>query len=207
MKERIYKVEKVQIKYAKTNPQKLVVVAQGLTNTAGWTDIELRPIPNDSDTQICDFEFVGTPPTGMVPQVLTEVSAMYIFDEIPPTLDGVRVYAATNSILVRSKDTNSNLENFEESEPFYEWERLKELSVENDVLIIRVPTGGCTNKDSFIVRASGFTGASPWLLSVVRVVPDYCEGYFPEGVELKYTFEEVGMEPNAWFILENQFQQ
>ena len=165
MKKRIHNIEKVQIKYAKSMPPKLVVVAQGMANSSGWTDIELRHIGTDKG--LYEFELIGTPPSGISLPVLTEVGAMYIFDEIPTVFDGVVVYSETNHILVKSNNEHSKVDNFEVGDVIHVIEQLKGVSVKDDVLTLRVPSNGCTSKENFVVDVAGFTGVSPWSVTVI----------------------------------------
>ena len=44
-----------------------------------------------------DFDFDATPPTGIVPQVLTPISAELVLTEIPKGMKGVKVHSKSNS--------------------------------------------------------------------------------------------------------------
>ena len=81
-------------------PHVVQVCARGTVPTGGWTNAQLRPViyvqapPNG----IYDFDFVATPPTGIVPQVITPIKAVRIWTPYPAGLHGVRVKSAGNSV-------------------------------------------------------------------------------------------------------------
>ena len=81
-------------------PHVVQVCARGVVPTAGWTNAQLRPViyvqapPNG----IYDFDFVATPPTGIVPQVVTPIKAIRIWTPSPAGLHGVRIKGAGNSV-------------------------------------------------------------------------------------------------------------
>ncbi|MDG1332296.1 MAG: hypothetical protein P8P74_08190 [Crocinitomicaceae bacterium] len=208
MKERIYKVEKVQITYLKSNPPKLAIVVEGVASSSGWTEIELRPLVTGPDKGIFQFELVGLPPKGISLPVLTPVQTTYIFDEIPPIFDGVIVFAKTNHILIRSERTDSNAANFEDAIPVPKIIRLKGISLKDNKLTLRVPSNGCTSKEDIKVDVNkGITGLPPFHVTVYRIHPDFCKMYIPQGVEITYTFEELGLQAGDWFSVQNQYQQ
>ena len=82
-------------------PHTVQVCARGTVPTGGWTNAQLRPViyiqapPNG----IYDFDFVATPPTGIVPQVITPIKAMRMWTPAPAGLHGVRVKSAGNSVV------------------------------------------------------------------------------------------------------------
>src|SRR4051794_18294275 len=59
-------------------------------------------------------------------------------------------------------------------------------------ITFRVPTGGCTAKENF-----GLEKVSPKPLTVrlLRLRPDYCEARLPDGVEIHFTYAEIGAGP------------
>ena len=54
----------------------------------------------------------------------------------------------------------------------------------------QVPSNGCTSAESFKVVSKDILGGK--LLSIVRVKPDLCRAFFPEGTEVELTTEVVG---------------
>jgi hypothetical protein len=71
-------------------------------------------------------------------------------------------------------------------------------------LVVRVFSNGCTNKDSFEAVATGSPRAG-WAFDVTltRHSPDMCEAVLPQGVELVWTRDELGLPPSAGLALTN----
>ena len=69
--------------------------------------------------------------------------------------------------------------------------RLLGVPVVEDGLSFQVPTGGCTSKSSLQVRLQA-TNPGPVEIELVRVVPDECKGLFPEGINVVFTWTELG---------------
>lgn len=67
---------------------------------------------------------------------------------------------------------------------------------DNGDLVARVRSGGCTTKASFDPFVEG--GPS-WDFDVelIRVHPDHCEAFFPNGVEVTFTREDLGLPRGA----------
>lgn len=61
--------------------------------------------------------------------------------------------------------------------------------VDDAGITFQVPTGGCTGKENF-----GLETISPKPLTVrlLRIRPDYCEAFVPDGVKVHFTFAEIG---------------
>jgi hypothetical protein len=96
---RIMKVTSVTATILKSSPAALVIQAAGEVNTSGWKNIELSPYiyvkpPSDG---IWDFDFSGTPPSGIVLPVLLPVHASSTLP-LPNWCKGVRIHAAQNSM-------------------------------------------------------------------------------------------------------------
>lgn len=101
MKELIYGITTLKWDILKSNPPKLLISASGLTRTSGWTSPILIPLfqpgvtPKGGDYR---FEFMATPPTGLVPEVLTPISATYLFTSIPRGIQKVTIIASSNEM-------------------------------------------------------------------------------------------------------------
>lgn len=97
--EKIARIDSVSVTYIKKNPPQLKIEAKGQAASMGWTNptlsprVYIQPPPNG----IYVYDFVATPPTGIVPQVLTPISAELVLTEIPKGMKGVRVYSKSNS--------------------------------------------------------------------------------------------------------------
>jgi len=87
--------------YVIPTPHTVPICAPALVPTGGRTNPQLRPViyiqapPNG----IYDFDFVATPPTGIVPQVVKPIKAVRLWQPYPVKLKGVRVKSAGNSIV------------------------------------------------------------------------------------------------------------
>lgn len=104
---KVFEVSEVELAILESFPPKLRIAARGTVPTAGWTNPRLEPFifiqpPPDG---IYEFEFVADPPEGPVSQVITPVEAVYVWENIPDGLKGVRVHAAQNSKTALLDDT------------------------------------------------------------------------------------------------------
>ena len=99
MKTRIPQVDIVHLTILKSNPPKLLIAAHGSTSTAGWTDIELKPMRSES-AGAAFFEFVGQRPDGPAVDVMTPVFAANIISPIPLGLERLVVVAEKNRVEV-----------------------------------------------------------------------------------------------------------
>jgi hypothetical protein len=73
--------------------KKLTVEATGQVPTGGWADAKLTPkeaktAPKDG---IYELDLTAVRPTGIVPQVISKVTATYTWDNPPADLKGVKV--------------------------------------------------------------------------------------------------------------------
>lgn len=98
-KMRVLSVSDVQIHIEKSNPPQVAVMATGQVGTPGWTGAELKPMETElSADGILDLEFIGEPPTGIVIQVVTPISANIVWKKDVDRLVGVKVHTRTNDI-------------------------------------------------------------------------------------------------------------
>lgn len=77
------------------------------------------------------------------------------------------------------------------------------LYIKPNSINIQVASGGCTNKSSFLVKKLFSRRSSVFQLAFVRVVPDNCEGYFPEGRVVSFTYEDLNLESGQSFQIAN----
>ncbi len=89
----------VDLSIYKTFPPTLRIDAVGLVPTGGWKNGQLIPyvyvqFPPDG---IWDFEFVADAPDGPATDVISVITADYLWHAYPTELKGVRVHAVTNS--------------------------------------------------------------------------------------------------------------
>ena len=101
---KIYQVTSVVVYRSSTNPLTLSVHATGLAATSGWTNPRLDnsadPKPADA---VHEFSFEADKPTGIVLEVLTQISATFDFKP-KAGADAVIVSSRTNSITVHSSE-------------------------------------------------------------------------------------------------------
>lgn len=57
------------------------------------------------------------------------------------------------------------------------------------VLTLQVDSNGCTTAEDFTVTAREVLGGKQ--LTIFRLIPDTCRGYFPQGREIKLTTDAV----------------
>lgn len=203
MSNKILSVESIELKILKSNPPQLMVAAHGSVSTMGWEDPKLVPSKIKSVDGIYQYDFVATPPTDVVAQIIMPISASTIMRTIPSDFKGIRIIASSNSL-----DQNAGLiasDNLTNPEFSPVLENLMGIEVVGEQLKIRVSSGGCTNKDSFRINVmKGFTGVPPYILEVYRVIPDRCRAHLLNGVVLEYNLQELGIEPFASFSLANK---
>lgn len=98
--ENIFEITKVETEIQKSNPPRLVIKAEGKASSSNWTGgkLEARIYPDFPADGIQDFDFVATPPTTFSNPVLTDISAMEIWEDPPANVKGVRVHSKTNFI-------------------------------------------------------------------------------------------------------------
>jgi hypothetical protein len=74
-------------------------------------------------------------------------------------------------------------------------EVLRAVRFEPGALVARVDSNGCTDASAFSVEVS--EGDGPTAVTLTRSRPDLCKALVPEGVELRWTFEELGLKSGA----------
>jgi len=67
--------------------------------------------------------------------------------------------------------------------------------VGNDILVVRVASNGCTQKADFAVTVRRRGGEHE--VTIERTREDYCRALLPEGVEIPWGFEELGVRPGS----------
>lgn len=102
----IYKAIAVDLALLKSMPPHLAITVYGQVSSGGWTAGTLSPVeyvmpPADG---IQDFDFIATPPTGVVIQVVLPITAHYVMQNIPSWLKGVRVHSQTNTVEAKLVD-------------------------------------------------------------------------------------------------------
>jgi len=80
-----------------------------------------------------------------------------------------------------------------------EIETIKALRVDQNGITLTVDTGGCTEKKHFRVRKLGL---NPTEISLIRIKPDNCKSFSPESIDIKFTYEELGITRGEQFEIE-----
>lgn len=83
-------------------------------------------------------------------------------------------------------------------------EPIHAAAISQDQAVFWVSSNGCTRKADLtpVVRREG--GGS--VITVRRLNEDRCANARPEGVEVRWSFEELGLEPGARVSVENPYQ-
>ena len=66
-----------------------------------------------------------------------------------------------------------------------------------DDFVFQVQSHGCTNKENFDVQVARSLDAGSATVTLVRRKSDECKGFFRNGVELKFTRQELGISKNT----------
>ena len=100
-KEKIYKIKAITLKTIRTNPIVMEIFCDGEANTPGWECPELIPLIYSVPPAngIYEFDFIAVPSEGVVPQVITEIKAKYIRLNFPDSLEGIKIYSSSNSLI------------------------------------------------------------------------------------------------------------
>jgi len=96
---KINSIDTARLDVLKTLPPKLSIAAIATVGTSGWRKGQLLPRFSNSDIPlngIYEFDFVADAPDGEVLHVLSRISALYIFSEIPKNFRKAVIYSETN---------------------------------------------------------------------------------------------------------------
>lgn len=107
-------VEIVRAVFLKSSPPTFHVSASGKVPTAGWSDGQLVPriYTTPPPDGMWDFDFVAKAPTGIVPEVISPISASFSLFDPPKWVRGARVHASQNSADSASSEVTSRLVTF-----------------------------------------------------------------------------------------------
>lgn len=83
-------------------------------------------------------------------------------------------------------------------------EHVCNFRAKNTQLIFRVATGGCTQAEDFKLHKEVNPKAAGTVnLTLVRLKPDRCKGYFPKGTKITFDRRKLGIPASAKIELEN----
>jgi hypothetical protein len=80
-------------------------------------------------------------------------------------------------------------------------ETLRAVRFEPGALVVQADSNGCTNGSSFAVHIT--EGEGPVQLSLTRGTPDNCDALVKDGVELRWTYAELGIAPGEVVTVAN----
>ncbi|MAF57585.1 hypothetical protein [Ponticaulis sp.] len=81
-------------------------------------------------------------------------------------------------------------------------DRVYSADVSGDTVTVRVPSNGCTDKSYFEVDVDR-EDHNTFYVEFEREREDHCRALMPEGVELVYSFSELGIPAGASVVIEN----
>lgn len=95
----ILEVAEVQLTVRERFPRKLQITATGTVRTGGWSNAKLEPhvFIQPPPNGIYDFDFVADPPEGAAAEAISPIEAIYLWENLPETVKGVRIHASQNS--------------------------------------------------------------------------------------------------------------
>ena len=73
-------------------------------------------------------------------------------------------------------------------------EAIREARFADGALVARVDSNGCTQASDFEVLVSD---GSPVEITLRRTKPDLCKALAPDGVELRWSYADLGLEPGT----------
>ncbi len=73
-------------------------------------------------------------------------------------------------------------------------EAIRQARFADGALVVRVDSNGCTQASDFEVSVADKTPAE---ITLKRTKPDMCRALVAEGVELRWTYADLGLEPGA----------
>ena len=187
----IYQIDAVQLAYLDKEPVRFYLEVKATASTPGWSQINLVAKENWYDG-IYEFEMVGVPPEDPIPGVLCPVMYTKIVSNVPSDIKGVKVVGKNNSVVQQViqelPDPGSTIrppENYPRLEPLYG------VYLHKGDIKVRVFSGGCTQKGDFHVQVDKtYCDILPYRIAIYRNEPDYCDGWYPTGVELTFSLKK-----------------
>lgn len=82
-------------------------------------------------------------------------------------------------------------------------EPIHAAAIIGDHAVFRVTSGGCTDRDDIQPIITLVDDEA--VVTLRRMHDDYCQAYAEEGVELIWTFEELGLEPGQRVRINNPY--
>ena len=74
---------------------------------------------------------------------------------------------------------------------------LRAVGIGEETITIRINSNGCTNKDT-VEATVDQDGRNAYVIGFDRIREDNCRAYFPNGIEMTWTFEELDIPSDAY---------
>ncbi|WP_269515529.1 hypothetical protein [Brevundimonas subvibrioides] len=83
-------------------------------------------------------------------------------------------------------------------------EPIHAAAITNDLAVFRVSSNGCTDKDDLMPVVDRMRDGS--IITLRRIDEDLCDHTLADGVELQWSFEELGLTPGTRVSVNNPYQ-
>ena len=74
---------------------------------------------------------------------------------------------------------------------------LRAVDIGDDAVTIRMSSNGCTNKET-VDASVDQDGRNEYEIAFDRIREDNCRAYFPNGVEMSWSYKELGIPSGAY---------
>lgn len=127
---------------------------------------------------------------------MRSLKALALAAAITPLLGACVIYdsSASEAVSVRVGASTATVES-----PALE--ALRGVRFEAGALVVQADSNGCTSEASFAVHIADTDG--PAQVSLTRETPDPCRAIVAEGVELRWTYAELGLASGEDAIIQN----
>lgn len=115
---------------------------------------------------------------------------------LAPLLGGCVIYSSEGG----ERDVSVRVASSSDFEPAPPPEAVRAVRFEGGRLTVRVESNGCTTAADFEVV---LVGAGPAELTLNRSRQDLCKALVPDGVEVSWTYQELGLEAGEAALLRN----
>lgn len=124
------------------------------------------------------------------------IRALIAAAALAPLLAGCVIYSSEGG----ERDVSVRVASSSDFEPAPPPEAVRAVRFEGGRLTVRVESNGCTTAADFEVV---LVGAGPAELTLNRSRQDLCKALVPDGVEVSWTYQELGLEAGEAALLRN----
>ena len=89
---------------SRTGPDTVTVCARGTVTTGGWTHPAIVPVRRIGHAGVYDLDFTALKPQGLATQMISPVTARFVWRGAPADLKGVRVRGERGSAIAMLGD-------------------------------------------------------------------------------------------------------